>query len=149
MIKKTITYTDFNGVERTEDFFFNFNKMELTKLELRLGADVQTYINGLIKDGDADKMINLLDIMILDAYGVKSNDGRSFRKSPEIRETFEYSNAYAELFEELLTVPGAAKEFGEGLASTVSGGEQKEGLKIVDNKPASIHDQLSALSEED
>ena len=34
MLKKTITYTDYNDNERTEDFYFNFSKAELTEMEL-------------------------------------------------------------------------------------------------------------------
>ena len=33
MIKQTITYTDYNGNERTEEYWFNLSKAELLRLE--------------------------------------------------------------------------------------------------------------------
>ena len=33
MLKKTITYEDFNGVERKEDFYFNLSKAEIMEMQ--------------------------------------------------------------------------------------------------------------------
>lgn len=116
MLKKTITYEDFNGEEITEDFHFHISTPEMTKLTIQWGGDIETYVNKLAKAEDAEGMVAFIESLILSAYGIKSTDGKRFKKSKEIREDFEYSQAYAELFEELLLNPSQAKLFGEGLA---------------------------------
>lgn len=116
MLKKTITYQDFNGEEITEDFHFHISTPEMTKMTIKWGGDIESYVNKLAKTEDAEGMIAFIENLVLSAYGVKSEDGKRFKKSKEIREDFEFSQAYAELFEELLLNPSQAKLFGEGLA---------------------------------
>lgn len=119
MIKKTITYAGFNGNEFTEDFYFHLTAIELTKLEARLGMDIASYAQKLASENSVATMIDFLEDMILSSYGKRSDNGKQFFKSPEARAEFEYSQAYAELFEEMLTNPQSAKSFGEGLATGV------------------------------
>lgn len=116
MFKKTITYTDFNGVEQTEDFYFHLSLPEVTRIEAKAGVDISTHAKKLAEGEDISKLVAFFEEVVLTAYGVKSEDGKSFRKSKELRESFEYSPAYAEFFEELLTNPEVAQKFGEGIA---------------------------------
>lgn len=116
MFKHEISYTDFNGQERTEDHYFHLSLPELTRLEAEIGEELEPYINRLVADADVKKLLDFLERILLTSYGKKSTDGRSFMKNREIREEFEYSQAYAELFEDLLTSPDLAKEFGAKVA---------------------------------
>jgi hypothetical protein len=116
MFKQTIAYTDFNGVERTEDFYFHLSLPEVTRLEAEIGRPMEDHVKDLVANQNLKDLIDFLEKMILNSYGRKSADGKSFQKTKELKLEFEYSQAYAELFEMLLTNPDLAKKFGEGVA---------------------------------
>ena len=116
MIKKEITYIDLNGVEQKEAFYFHLFTPEAIRLEAKYGEPISTYIARIVSDGNTAAIIALIEEIILGAYGKKTSGGKSFIKTDELRKEFEYSQAYAELFIELLTNPEATKEFAEGLA---------------------------------
>lgn len=116
MFKQTITYQDFNGVERSEAFYFHLSLPEVTRLEAKLGRSLQEHTQELVERKDPKELVAFLEDIVLSSYGKKTADGRSFQKSPELRAEFEYSQAYAELFEKLLTDPELARKFGEGVA---------------------------------
>ena len=111
MLKKTITYTDFNDVERTEDFYFNLKKSELMELQLGIDGGMTQYIQKLVSAQDMPKLMDLFKKIIKTAYGVKSDDGRRFIKSDEIFKEFEETEAYSELFMEISTDDKKAADF--------------------------------------
>lgn len=115
IIKKTVKYTDFNGDEVQEDLYFNLTSPELTRLTAYCGGDIEAYAKKLASEGKLEEQIAFIERLILSAYGEKSVDGRRFDKSPEIVKNFEYSAAYAELFEDILMTEGEADRFGRGL----------------------------------
>ena len=118
MIKKTMTYVDFNGETVVEDLYFNLNALEYTRLTARNGGDLDKRIAELVEKDDTEAIIALMEDLLLSSYGVKSEDGRRFVKTKQIREEFEYSQAYADLFVLLLTNPEETKKFGQGIASS-------------------------------
>lgn len=118
MIKKTMTYVDFNGETVVEDLYFNLNALEYTRLTARNGGDLDKRIAELVEKDDTEGIIALMEDLLLSSYGVKSEDGRRFVKTKQIREEFEYSQAYADLFVLLLTSPEETKKFGQGIASS-------------------------------
>lgn len=118
MIKKTMTYVDFNGETVVEDLYFNLNALEYTRLTARNGGDLDKRIAELVEKDDTEGIIALMEDLLLSSYGVKSEDGRRFVKTKQVREDFEYSQAYAELFVMLLTNPEETKKFGQGIASS-------------------------------
>ena len=118
MIKKTMTYVDFNGETVVEDLYFNLNALEYTRLTARNGGDLDKRIAELVEKEDTEGIIALMEDLLLSSYGVKSEDGRRFVKTKQIREEFEYSQAYADLFVLLLTSPEETKKFGQGIASS-------------------------------
>ena len=83
MIKKTITYVDYNDVERTEDFYFNLSKAELMEIEMSTSGGLVEMINRIVSAQDAPAIIKVFKDLILKAYGVKSLDGKRFEKSKE------------------------------------------------------------------
>lgn len=123
MIKKTITFVDFNGKERTEDFYFHLSLPEATRIVAELGAkdteDLTKIIENLAEKQDFKKILDIFDKIILSSYGRKSVDGKSFFKSREERYAFENSNAYAQLFEEIVNDPEKATAFFEGIGTNV------------------------------
>ena len=118
MFKHTIKYDDFNGNERVEDFYFHLSTPEVVRLEAKFGATIEEYTKAITEQQDLGQMIDFLESIILSSYGRKTTDGKSFIKNKELRTEFEYSQAYAELFEEILLNKDLAVKFGEGVAET-------------------------------
>ena len=115
MLKKTMTYTDYNGVERTEDFFFNLTKAELMEMELGTAGGLAETLQKIVDSKDAPAIIKAFKDIVLRAYGKKSDDGRRFIKTPEISEEFAQTEAYSQIFMELATDADAAAKFVNGI----------------------------------
>ena len=115
MLKKTITYTDYNGVSRTEDFYFNLTKAEIMEMELGTAGGLAGMIQRLIDSQDAPSIIKIFKDLVLKAYGEKSPDGKRFMKSEEISKAFSQTEAYSQLFMELATDSDAASKFVNGI----------------------------------
>lgn len=115
MLKKTITYTDYNGVERKEDFYFNLSKAELMEMEMSTTGGMDDLLKRIMKESDNKKLVELFKGIILKALGEKSPDGKRFIKNDQIRENFEQSEAYTELFMELIGDADAAANFIKGV----------------------------------
>lgn len=115
MYKKTITYTDYNGNKRTEDFWFNFNKAEIAEMELSTSGGMGEMLQRIIQTKDQPALIKIFKDFVLKAYGEKSPDGKQFVKSDELRTAFSQTEAYSELFMELATDDKAAADFFNGI----------------------------------
>ena len=115
MIKKTITYEDYNGVERTENFYFNLNKAEVLEMEMGTEGGMAESIQKIVDAKDAAAIIRVFNDLVLKAYGVKSDDGRRFIKSKELSEAFSQTEAYSQIFMELATDADAAAKFVNGI----------------------------------
>ncbi len=115
MIKKTITYSDYNGVERTEDFYFNLTKAEVMEMEMSKKGGLAETIQRIVAAQDQPAIINIFKDLITKAYGVKSPDGRRFMKSQEIIDDFVQTEAFSILFMELATDSDAASKFVNGI----------------------------------
>lgn len=115
MIKKTITYTNYNNVECTEDFYFNLTKAEVMEMELSTAGGLAEMINKIVNAQDAPAIIKVFKDLILRAYGEKSPDGKRFIKSEEISLAFSQTEAYSKLFMELATDAEAAAAFVNGV----------------------------------
>lgn len=115
MLKKEITYNDFNGTERTESFYFNLTKAELTEMELGTEGGMSGMIEKIVAEQDIQRIMELFKSIIQKAYGEKSLDGRRFVKNQEILDNFTQTEAYSKLFMELATNADAAAEFINGL----------------------------------
>ena len=115
MLKKTITYEDYNGVSRTEDFFFNLSKAELVEMEFGENGSFVDYIDKITKEQNNHKLIQLWKDIVLKAYGEKSDDGKRFIKNDEVRDSFSQTEAYSELFMELAGDAEKAAAFINGI----------------------------------
>ena len=115
MLKKTITYTDYNDVERKEDFYFNLSKAEIMEMELGTAGGLAEMIQKVIDTQDIPQIISIFKELVLKAYGEKSADGKRFIKNQELRDAFSQTDAYSELFMELATDANAASAFVNGI----------------------------------
>ena len=115
MIKKTITYTDYNDTVRTEDFYFNLSKAEIAEMELSKKGGLSEMIKRVIASQDTPEILKIFKELILKAYGEKSEDGKRFIKSEEMRNGFEQTEAYSNLFMELASDSDAAASFINGI----------------------------------
>lgn len=115
MLKKTITYKDYNGVERTEDFMFNLTKAEILEMQLAKDGGMDAAIKKIVDAKDAPEIMKVFKELILKSYGVISDDGRRFIKSKEISDGFAQTEAFSMLYIELATDTDAAAAFVNGI----------------------------------
>lgn len=115
MLKKTITYVDYNDSERTEDFYFNLSKAEIMEMEMSTSGGLAEMIKRIVAAQDVPAIIKIFKDLILKAYGVKSPDGKKFIKSSELSTDFAQTEAYSQLFMELATDADAAAKFVNGI----------------------------------
>lgn len=115
MYKKTITFTDYNGNQRTEDHYFNLNKAELLRMELSTKGGMVERMNRIIAAQDIPTLVEIFDDLIKKSYGVKTPDGHGFVKKQEDLDAFMASEAYSVLCVELYTDADAAAKFFNGV----------------------------------
>lgn len=111
MLKKTMTFENYDGVQVTKDFYFNLTKAEIMELEFGTVGGLGETIKKITAANDTPAMIELFKKIILKSYGEKTEDGMRLRKSPEISQAFSETEAYSDLFIELATDADAASKF--------------------------------------
>lgn len=131
MLKKTIKYTDFNGEERNEDFYFNLTKAEVAELEMSINGGLSAMIEKISNEQDNVAIMKIFKELILKSYGEKSIDGKRFVKSEELSTAFSQTEAYSELFMEIATDPDKAVKFFENI------------IPSVENKPQPIPNNVN------
>lgn len=136
MLKLTETYTDYNGVERTEDFYFNLTKAELMEMEMTTTGGMAEMIQRIVNAQDIPSIIKVFKKLILEAYGVKSPDGKRFIKSQELRDEFSQTEAYSNIFMRFSTDAEKAAEFVNGIIPADVDTQKaiaESGLSVVQN----------------
>ena len=129
MFKKTMTYTDYDGNQRTEDFFFNLTRAECMEMNFSETGGLEKMLRKIIAEQDTKRIVEVFKEIVLKAYGEKSPDGRRFIKTPEITEAFSQTEAYSDLFIELATNADSASAFINGIIPA---------NLIVDNSVATV-----------
>ena len=120
MIKKQISYVDFNGNELDEVFYFHLSKAELIEMELSAGKEgLSDYLKVVIDAEDGAEIMRVFKEIVLKSYGKRSPDGKRFIKSEELRKEFEESPAYSEIFMEILMDTDKAAEFVNGVVADI------------------------------
>lgn len=115
MFKETVTYKDFNGLERTEDFYFNLTQAEVAEMELSEQGGFAEMLKRIVAAQDAPELIKVFKEFLRKSYGVKSPDGRRFDKTPEILQDFEGTEAFSILFMKYAFDDKAAAKFIKGI----------------------------------
>lgn len=115
MIKQTITYMDYNGNERTEEYWFNLSKAELLRLETTTKGGFQKMLENAVASEDNYRIIEVFEDLIKHSIGMKTLDGKYFKKSKEFTEDFVQSEAYSTLLFDLLQDAEKANAFIRGI----------------------------------
>ena len=115
MIKKTVTYKDLNGNARTESFYFHFYESEILEMEMSVEGGFAERIQRIIDAKDQPSLIREIKKFVLNAYGVKSDDGKRFIKNDDVKDAFVQSPAYSKIFMELVMDDKVASEFVNGV----------------------------------
>ena len=115
MIKKTVTYKDLNGTERTESFYFHYYESEILEMELSVDGGFAERIQRIIEAKDQPTLIRVIKKFVLDAYGVKSDDGKQFIKNDAVRDSFKQCPAFSKIFMDLVLDDKLASEFVNGV----------------------------------
>lgn len=144
MFQKKITYTDYDGVERTETFYFNISRAELTELQLTYPGGYGEYIERVVDSNDQAQVMKLFKDFIMRSYGEKSADGKRFVKSPELAEAFLQTPAYDELFMEMAGDVNAALDFVAGAMPDFGKADEKR--ELVEKTRKRIEEQSLAAA---
>lgn len=115
MFKKTITYIDYNGQERTEDFYFNLSKSEMIMLESTTPGGYAAMLQRIIDSKDNISLMKTFTDLIKMSYGVKSDDGKRFVKNEQVVDDFMNSAAFDQMFTEFFTDENSASDFAKGI----------------------------------
>lgn len=117
MYKRIIKYTDYNGVERKEPFYFNLEEADLLRYSFSVDGPngYQSYLNRLLATNKTSESFEIFEKFVCDSYGVKSDDGKQFIKNEKVLNEFKQSRAYSQLLMDLVTVEGVATEFFNGI----------------------------------
>ena len=111
MYKYTATYTDYDGVERTEDFLFNLSEAEIVEMEYGVTGGMQRMLEQIVAAKDAKRIMDVFKDLIKRAYGVKSPDGRRFEKDEKLSKEFTETPVYSDMFMKFARDADAAAEF--------------------------------------
>ena len=133
MRKETITYTDYNNVTRTEDFFFNLNEAELTALQYGVDGGMKEMLERIVKSKDNKQIMACFRELIAKSYGEKSPDGRRFAKSKELSEAFMQTEAYNELMLRFMTDANYSAEFINDVLADVTKRTEERNAKKGEN----------------
>lgn len=118
LVKKTLTYTDFNGDEVTEDLYFHLTEAEMVELDLGQKGGLEEWLKRVVAAEDGNAIYQQFKKIILFAYGKRSEDGKRFIKNAQIREEFESSEAFSTFIMDLLTNTETAVEWFKGIVPT-------------------------------
>ena len=119
MITKRITYIDYNGNERTENFDFHLNKVEALDFAMSIDGNLTDYVKECVEKDNKVALIGMVKTIVEKAYGKRSEDGRRFMKSEEISRSFIETEAYAILMTELVSDSEKAAEFINGALAEI------------------------------
>ena len=115
MVKKTMTYVDFDENTRTEDFYFNLTKAEIQKMQWSINGGLDKFLEKIIAEQDQAKIYAYIEEFVQKSYGVKSIDGKYFEKPADALSRFMSTQAYSDLIVELTTNAKAAADFINGV----------------------------------
>lgn len=148
MVKKTVTFQDFDGKEVTKDFYFNISKMEFRVLDRKIPGGLQNMIDQIMKEKDEDRLIDLLDILILESYGEKAEDGRFVKEDRfgrRLSSFFKISEAWDVLFMNLVSDEKELQEFLKGIVPKDVAEKATEEAAKVEGKLTPVADNVTPI----
>ena len=138
MYKKTITYTDFNGTERTEDFYFHMTQAEILKMEYSQEGGMTNVIQKIIETEETTKLLPLFETVVRMSYGKRSVDGRHFEKKPEYTDQFLASEAYSNMFVEFMMNADEAAKFINNVCKKIDVDENRKSLSSMVSENSNV-----------
>ncbi len=138
MYKKTITYTDFNGTERTEDFYFHMTQAEILKMEYSQEGGMTNVIQKIIDTEETTKLLPLFETVVRMSYGKRSVDGRHFEKKPEYTDQFLASEAYSNMFVEFMMNADEAAKFINNVCKKIDVDENRKSLSSMVSENSNV-----------
>lgn len=132
MIKKTVTFTDFDGNKRTEDFYFHLTEQELTEWELSVDGGLSGVLTRIVNSQDTKTLIGIFKDLLIKSYGVKTPDGRGFVKNEEVLNNFTCTQAFSDIYMELATDDKAAAEFVNGVMPAGLAEKANKEMKVAE-----------------
>ena len=138
MYKKTITYTDFNGTERTEDFYFHMTQAEILKMEYSQEGGMTNVIQKIIETEETTKLLPLFETVVRMSYGKRSVDGRHFEKKQEYTDQFLASEAYSNMFIEFMMNADEAAKFINNVCKKIDVDENRKSLSSMVSENSNI-----------
>lgn len=158
MLKKTITYKNpFTDETKTEDFYFNINKAEATKLAMIEGEGLDERLREMIATNNIKEVLAIFERFITLGFGKREGD--DFIKSPDLSARFIASEAYSEMFLEFIKdpnklaafinglVPQDLEEFAKELMADAQDGEKSD-ADPNDKRPAWIRENREPTKKE-
>lgn len=115
MLTKTFEYTDYNGNLQRETLYFNMSKAEIAAMQVRMDGKFIDHLKSLVEGKKIEELFGFFRDLVLDSYGEKSEDGKRFYKTPEMRKDFEYSIVFSELLTELMQAKRNVIAFTRGI----------------------------------
>ena len=142
MLKKTLTYTDYNGNEVTDDLYFHLSTMEVvriqTELDMQEDEELDEYALRLGREKNLKEILQFIDLIVQRSYGVRSSDGKRFDKSPKVLDDLLASPKYDALISELLFVDGAAQEFASSVGLLDKKDSTTPELKVIEEPKSQL-----------
>lgn len=128
MYKKVIKYTDYNGVEHEDAFYFNLTKFDLMRINTEHPGGFEDYVNRITRAMDTKTLMEVFESIVRDSYGEKDATGLRFVKSKELSDAFAQTEAYSELMMELITNEQAAIDFVNGIIPKIDAPQDKPAI---------------------
>ncbi len=133
MVKKIIQYVDYDGVEKSEECYFNLSESELTKLDAQYDGGLRGILQKIVDSKDVREIMKMFELVLHLSYGEKSVDGKHFwkrdKEGHDLADAFEQTPAYDKLFTELLSNPEYAAKFVEGILPASNKGSKPVQVK--------------------
>lgn len=148
MFKKTITYRDVDGAPITEDFYFHLSKAEIAEMELSRKGGLSEFLKEIVASDDGKAIISTFKDIVSKSYGVRSEDKKRFIKSQELSDEFMQTDAFSELFIELVTDADASSAFIRGIvpmdltAGLASSSPDLPPLRAVEDVALPVEDEM-------
>lgn len=131
MLKRHITYEDYDGVTKEMDAEFHISKSEGAILSAKKinGMSYAEALQKMVNDQDMESMLKVFREMVIMAYGVRSEDGKRFVKDVgegvngiqfSAGRAFSQTPAFDELFMDILQEENGLVNFFNGVLPTYS-----------------------------
>lgn len=138
MLKRTVTYQNYNGDEVTEDLYFNLTKAEIVDMELSTNGGLSTLLNRIVNTKNIPEAVKVIKEILTKSYGKKSDDGNRFIKNQQLIDDFVASPAYTKLYMELVFDAEAGAKFITGIVPPDMVNELQKEIGTVAEKNGAI-----------